>query len=168
MARPSLKHPTLELRATDCCTKVNDAVAIAALYRSLVKLLCADSELNADIDEVKRAFAVENKWRAQRYGVQASFASERGAIPIASFLDELIERVSLHAMQLQCLDDVLQCKRIVAAGTSSDHQLRVFDAASAYCGHEAALREVCAWIAATTVSSADSWPKVGCDHEAAP
>jgi carboxylate-amine ligase len=166
MARPSPKHPTLELRAADSCTEVNDAVAIAALYRSLVRLLCTSPELNADIDEVKRSFAVENKWRAQRYGVQASFVSEHGSIPISSFLDEVIERVSVHAMQLQCLDDVLHCKRIVAAGASSDQQLRVFEAASTRGGHDEALREVCAWIARTTVSPANSSTKAGHEHEA--
>src|SRR4051812_27990528 len=33
--RPSAKYPTLELRAPDCCTRVEDALAIAALYRRL-------------------------------------------------------------------------------------------------------------------------------------
>ena len=29
--RPSLKYPTLELRAPDCCTRIGDAVALASL-----------------------------------------------------------------------------------------------------------------------------------------
>jgi gamma-glutamyl:cysteine ligase YbdK (ATP-grasp superfamily) len=29
--RPSLKYPTLELRAPDCCTRLDDTIAIAAL-----------------------------------------------------------------------------------------------------------------------------------------
>src|SRR5262249_9161463 len=33
--RPSLNNPTLELRAPDCCTLVEDSIAIAALYRTL-------------------------------------------------------------------------------------------------------------------------------------
>ena len=37
--RPSSKYPTLELRAPDCCTRVDDALAIAALYRVLVRYL---------------------------------------------------------------------------------------------------------------------------------
>jgi len=35
--RPSPKYPTLELRAPDCCTRLEDALAIAALYRVLVR-----------------------------------------------------------------------------------------------------------------------------------
>jgi glutamate---cysteine ligase / carboxylate-amine ligase len=35
--RPSTAHPTLELRAPDCCTRLEDTVAIAALYRTLAR-----------------------------------------------------------------------------------------------------------------------------------
>ena len=34
--RPSAKHPTLELRITDICTDLEDALTIAALYQSLL------------------------------------------------------------------------------------------------------------------------------------
>ena len=37
--RPSLKHPTLELRVADSCTRLDDTIAIAALYRCLVRRL---------------------------------------------------------------------------------------------------------------------------------
>ena len=33
--RPSLRHPTLELRVADACTRVDHSIAIAALYRAL-------------------------------------------------------------------------------------------------------------------------------------
>ena len=37
--RPSLNNPTLELRAPDSCTLVEDSIAIAALYRTLARHL---------------------------------------------------------------------------------------------------------------------------------
>jgi carboxylate-amine ligase len=151
MARPSSKHPTLELRATDCCTNIDDAIAIAALYRSLIRVLYTNPDSNADIDEVERGFAVENKWRAQRYGVQGTFAFGRGAIPVARFLEDVIDLVAVDAMQLQCLDDVLRCKQIAEFGTSSDRQLEVFDAAIKTGAEADALRQVCAWIANASV-----------------
>src|SRR5262249_50704232 len=64
--RPSLKYPTLELRAPDCCTRLDDAVAIAALYRVLARHLYLDPEHNAGLDVVDRSIAVENKWRGPR------------------------------------------------------------------------------------------------------
>ena len=50
--RPSLNHPTLELRAPDCCTLVEDSIAIAALYRTLARHLYRNPWRNADIDAV--------------------------------------------------------------------------------------------------------------------
>jgi glutamate---cysteine ligase / carboxylate-amine ligase len=152
MARPSHKHPTLELRATDCCTNREDAIAIAALYRSLIRLLYTEPQLNAEIDDVAWGFAVENKWRAQRYGIEASFASQEGPIPVSRFLDDVIDLVAVHAMQLQCLDDVLRCKQIVERGTSSDRQIEIFDTASRIAPQSEALQQVCAWIARTSLA----------------
>ena len=81
--RPSLNHPTLELRAPDSCTLVEDSIAIAALFRVLARRLYRDPRLNADLGPVARAIAVENKWRAQRYGVHGTFVGANGAITIA-------------------------------------------------------------------------------------
>ena len=53
--RPSLKHPTLELRAPDSCTLVEDSLAIAALYRTLARHLYNNPWRNADIERGRRA-----------------------------------------------------------------------------------------------------------------
>ena len=52
---------------------MEDSIAIAALYRALVRHLYAHPERHADLDAVQRAIVVENKWRAQRYGVHGTF-----------------------------------------------------------------------------------------------
>src|SRR2546423_8756202 len=66
--RPSLAHPTLELRAPDCCTLIEDAIAISALYRTLVRHLYYNPWRNHGMTAVSRALLVENKWRAPRHG----------------------------------------------------------------------------------------------------
>jgi carboxylate-amine ligase len=58
--RPSLNNPTLELRAPDSCTLVEDSIAIAALYRTLAYHLYLNRWRNADLNAVGRAIAVEN------------------------------------------------------------------------------------------------------------
>src|SRR4029077_18488502 len=76
--RPSLKHPTLELRAPDCPTLVDDSIAIAALWRSLAHRLVRNPELNRDINAVTRAIVVENKRRGPRArGERASLCGTR-------------------------------------------------------------------------------------------
>src|SRR5258708_5450372 len=88
--RPSLQHPTLELRAPDCCTLVEDSIAIAALYRVLARHLTRNPLLNQNIDAVARAIAVENKLRAQRYGVRCTFVIEIRAVSVSGMLDPLV------------------------------------------------------------------------------
>lgn len=150
--RPSLKYPTLELRVADCCTRADDTVAIAALYRVLIRHLFYNPSVNRDLGVVGRAIAVENKWRAQRYGVQGSFATEAGAVSVRDMLDEVIRQTAADAAALGCEDEVSRCRQIVAKGTSADAQLGVYEA-HGHEGQEAALRAVTEWIAAATLAS---------------
>jgi carboxylate-amine ligase len=152
--RPSLKHPTLELRAPDSCTRVDDSIAIAALYRSLVRRLTWNPYVNWDLSAVDRAIVVENKWRAQRYGVRGTFVDPAGtgAIPVSDVLERVIKDVSRDAEALGCLDEVLHCRTIVAEGTSADAQLAIFEEAQERTKtHADALRAVIDWIAVTTL-----------------
>lgn len=148
--RPSDKYPTLELRATDCCTRLDDAIAIAALYRCLVQYLFRNPAVHGDLDPVDRAIAVENKWRAQRYGVEGTFVSPAGAIPVADILAQTIEQVTDEAERLGCLDELLRCRAIVAGGTSAEAQLRLWRERGRD-GQD--LRAVLEWIAETTVAA---------------
>jgi glutamate---cysteine ligase / carboxylate-amine ligase len=149
--RPSLEHPTLELRAPDCCTLVEDSIAIAALYRVLAFHLTRNPLLNQDIDAVARAIVVENKWRAQRYGVRGTFVGERGAVGVPEMLDELIEEMAPDATELGCLSELRHCRTIAGAGTSADSQLAVFEAHDPTTSLAQALRAVTDWIAAATL-----------------
>ena len=58
--RPSLGNPTVEVRVADSCTRLDDAVAIAALFRCLVRALDPRPALNTGFDRVGRAITVEN------------------------------------------------------------------------------------------------------------
>jgi carboxylate-amine ligase len=149
--RPSLKHPTLELRAPDCCTLVDDSIAIAALYRTIVRHLFVNPRCNQGLDAVGRALAVENKWRAQRYGVHRTFATFDGAVTVAEMLDRTIEETAADAEALGCADEIRRCRAIVDAGTSADAQLAVFEAHQDKESRESALRAVSEWIAGATL-----------------
>ena len=148
--RPSLKYPTLELRAPDCCTRLDDTVAIAALYRSLARFLYGHPEHNAGIDVVDRAIAVENKWRAQRYGVQGSFVTRTGGIAVSEMLDRILGFVAPDAEALGCAEQVGNCRAIVVEGTSADAQLRIFTE-NQHEGAEIALHRVTRWIRDATL-----------------
>lgn len=149
--RPSLHHPTLELRAPDCPTLVDDSIAIAALYRSLARRLTRNPQLNRDIDAVGRAIVVENKWRAQRYGVHGTFVGDRGAISVADFVEQVLDETAADAEALDCLAEMQRCRDIVGSGTSADAQIAVFQALGKTEGRARALGAVTDWLAATTL-----------------
>ena len=149
--RPSLKNPTLELRAPDSCTLVEDTIAVAALYRILVRHLVFNPQRNAAIDAVARAIVVENKWRAQRYGVHGTFVGDDGAVTVAEMLDRVIEETAADAAALDCAAEIRRCQTIAAAGTSADAQLAVYEAHRKDQSREVALRAVTDWIASATL-----------------
>src|SRR5262249_8879064 len=124
--RPSLKHPTLELRAPDCCTRVDDTIAIAALYRTVARHLYENPWRNAELNAVSRAVVVENKWRAQRYGVHGTFVADEGAVTVGEMLERVIEETVADAEALGCAEEIAHCRKIVGVGTSADAQLAVF------------------------------------------
>jgi carboxylate-amine ligase len=149
--RPSLNHPTLELRAPDCPTLVDDSIAIAALYRALARRLSRNPQLNRDIDAVGRAIVVENKWRAQRYGVRGTFVGEQGAIGVAELVEQVLDETAADADALDCLAEMQRCHTIVGSGTSADAQIAVFEALGRTEGRARALGAVTDWLAATTL-----------------
>lgn len=150
--RPSARYPTLELRAPDCCTRVDDAIAIAALYRVLLRHLYTHRGRRPGA--LTRAIAIENRWRAQRYGIHTTFVTESGAIPLGDFLDGVIAMTAEDADMLGCAGEIARCRAIVAEGTSADAQLSIFQARAAEAGAEAALAAVIDWIGRSTVEAA--------------
>ena len=150
--RPSTRFPTLELRVSDSCTRLEDTLAIAALYRCLVRRLDRDSSINRDLTSASRAIVSENMWRAQRDGVHASFIDEAGsATPFAEQLDAILADLAEDADTLDCAAEVSRTRRIVSEGTSADHQRSVFrDARAGGSTTSQALSAVVDWMAETT------------------
>jgi glutamate---cysteine ligase / carboxylate-amine ligase len=149
--RPSLANPTLELRAPDSCTLVEDAIAIAALYRTLTRHLYVNRGRNADLDSVQRAIVVENKWQAQRRGVHATFVCDNGPVTVAQMLDRVLEDIAVDTAAFGCSAELDRCRIIAASGTSADAQLAIFNSELERGSREAALRAVIDWIADATL-----------------
>ncbi|MFD0936531.1 YbdK family carboxylate-amine ligase, partial [Methylobacterium trifolii] len=87
--RASVKFPTLELRVADSCTRLEDALTVAALFRCLVRRVDRDPEIHARLTGASRGFVMENLWRAQRDGVRAELIDEAAerAVPLAEAVD---------------------------------------------------------------------------------
>jgi len=151
--RPSVRYPTLELRIADSCTHLRHTLAIAALYRCLVRLADRRPDWNGGLTGASRAIAAENLWRAQRDGVRAELidASSATRVPVGVELDATLALVAEDADALGCAKDVAVAREIVGQGTSADRQLAVFDKAREHgASQHEALAAVVDWLAKTT------------------
>jgi carboxylate-amine ligase len=151
--RPSLNNPTIELRVADSCTRLDDAIAIAALFRCLVRALDRDRALNAGFDRVGRAITQENKWHAQRYGIRATFIEpfSRSPLTLAQWLDQVIDFIAEDVDALSCSGEIRHVHTIAANGTSADRQIDIFGKARASGRRRlTALKEVVDWAAGET------------------
>jgi carboxylate-amine ligase len=126
--RPSSKYPTLEMRSTDICTRVEDGLTIAATYQALLAMLYDLRMSNRRWRQYSKLLLQENNWRAQRYGVDQSLIDfGRGALsPMDVLAEEMIKLVGDHAQRLGALSHVEHFRDIVASGTSADRQRVVF------------------------------------------
>jgi carboxylate-amine ligase len=153
--RPSSRFPTLELRVTDLCTRVDDAVAVAALYQCLTRMLFRLRRNNQRWRSYSSFLVNENRWLAQRFGVRGELIDfGRGEkVPFAQLIEEAITVTEEDADALGCSAEVRHARRVVSDGTSADRQLSVFDAAiTAGASNEAALRAVVDHLIAETVA----------------
>lgn len=129
--RPSDRYPTLEMRITDVCTRIEDALAIASMYRCLARMLFRLRVANQRWRTYSHFLINENRWLAQRHGVEGKLIDFGAGTAIAytELVEELIELVAEDAEALDCVDEVQHCRKIVQHGTSAERQLAVFDKA---------------------------------------
>ncbi len=152
--RPSARFPTLELRITDVCPRIDDAMTIAALYVCLARMLYRLRSLNLRWRGYPLLLLEENRWRAQRYGVQDSlFDFGKGdLIPFSDLIEELLELLAPDAVALGCEAEIANARQIVRRGTGADRQVATYHAArDAGADREAALRSVVDLLVAETV-----------------
>jgi carboxylate-amine ligase len=131
--RPSARFPTLEMRVTDMCPLLDDTIAIAAIYRCICRMLYRLRLDNQRWRIYSRFLVDENRWRAQRYGVEEGLI-DFGAgqvVPFAELLDELCALLRDDAEYFGCVDEIGHASEIVRRGTSAHRQLAAWRGAVA-------------------------------------
>ncbi|MCL4766610.1 MAG: carboxylate-amine ligase [Hyphomicrobiaceae bacterium] len=123
--RPSHRFPTLEMRITDVCTRLDDAVSIAALFVCICRMLYRLRRANQSWRMYPVFLLEENRWRAQRYGVKGTlFDFGQGTlVPFRDLLGEIQALIAEDAAALGCESEVAHAGRIVEEGTSADRQV---------------------------------------------
>jgi carboxylate-amine ligase len=143
--RPSARYPTLELRICDVTPRLDDGIAIAALYRCTLRLLARLRAQNVSWRSYSPLLLEENRWLAQRLGVGAALLDlgKGTTVPFAELLEEWLAMIAEDAAFFGCEAEVAHARAIVANGTSADRQLNVYEQAIANgASTEEALRSV--------------------------
>lgn len=126
--RPSPKYPTIELRICDICTRLDDALAVAAVYASLIRQLLRQDSENGLPPAPASEIIAENRWLAARYGVLTFFGDTAlgGRIDINDYLSALVEDLADDARKLGCEAELRHSLTIIKEGAGADRQLDLF------------------------------------------
>ena len=128
-------HPrlgTVEIRICDAVTRLEDAVAVAALCQALVKHYSEQFDRHEEIPSYHRILTAENKWLAARYGLEAPVmdlaTGRRNRVPVAQLIRRTLRTVEPHARELGCDRELEGIRSILTRGNGADRQLRVHNA----------------------------------------
>lgn len=143
--RPSMRFPTLEMRVADICTRLEDGLCIAALYRCWLRMIYRLRQSNQRWRTYANLLLNENRWRAQRYGFEKGLIDygKGKIVPYAKLLDEMLDFIMEDAEYFGCVDEVKHARTILGQGTSAHWQLKTYhEAKSSGASHQEALKAV--------------------------
>ncbi|UCG23617.1 MAG: carboxylate-amine ligase [Chloroflexota bacterium] len=127
--RPHPVFDTLEFRIADICTKVDEAVCIAALFQAICAKLVKLRRSNMAWRQYRHMHITENKWRAVRYGIRGEmidFGIEE-SVPYHFLMEELLEIVDDVLDDLGSREEVEYLRTILREGNSADRQIAVYN-----------------------------------------
>jgi len=131
--RPSARFPTLEARIMDVCTRLDDAISLAALWVCIMRMLYRLRTKNQRWRTYSHMLVNENRWRAMRYSFDEGMIDfAKGTIvPFEQLLDEILELTYEDSRALGCEREVASVRDILSRGTSAHRQLTAHDLALA-------------------------------------
>jgi carboxylate-amine ligase len=126
--RPHPFFPTLEYRVCDIPSRVDETIAIAALFQAITAKLYKLYRQNLGFRLYRRTLIEENKWRAARYGLDGKLIDfgKREEAPVRNLLRELLEFVDDVVDELGSREDIDYIYTMLENGTSADRQLRAY------------------------------------------
>ncbi len=124
--RPSSHAPTLELRVTDACPVVDDAILVAGLFRAMVRSAEIDIEQGVPYVPVAAPLQRAATWQAARAGLSGTLldpSTHAERVPAPGVVRSLLERLRPALEELGDYDEVSElAARTLAQGTSADRQ----------------------------------------------
>jgi carboxylate-amine ligase len=129
--RPHPHFPTLEYRICDIPSRVDEVIALAALFQAITAKLYKLYRMNMGFRLYRRALIQENKWRAVRWGLEGKLIDfgKQKEVPVRDLIYELLEFVDDVVDELGSRKELEYIHTILKEGTSADRQLRKFEEA---------------------------------------
>ncbi len=126
--RPHPFFPTLEFRICDIPTRVDDTIAVAALFQAIIAKLNIMMDKNWGFRLYRRMYIQENKWRAVRWGLDGKLLDlgKQKEIPTRDLIRELLDFVDDVVDDLDSRKEIEHIHTILERGTSADEQLKVY------------------------------------------
>ena len=128
--RPSSRFPTLEMRVTDVCTRLEDATCVAAMFASILRMLYRIRRANQTwrtLSAVPARPRTAGGRSATASPARCSISARASWWPFRDLVDELLVLVREDAEALGCTAEIEHARAIVARGTSADRQVACFD-----------------------------------------
>jgi glutamate---cysteine ligase / carboxylate-amine ligase len=128
--RPNWKYPTLEFRIFDVCTRIDEAVCVAAIVQALIAKLWKMRRDNVTFRVYPTALIDENKWRAVRHGLDGKLLDlgKQEECPARDLIREMIDWFLGDVIdELGTRREVEYAYQILEHGSSADRQLAVFE-----------------------------------------
>src|SRR4051794_1596272 len=128
--RPNWKYPTLEFRVCDVCTRVDEAICIAAMFQALIAKLWKLRRDNITFRLYPLSLIEENKWRAVRYGLDGKLLDlgKQAEVPARELIHELIEWFLDDVIdELGTRKEIEYAFEILRNGGSAARQVATFD-----------------------------------------
>jgi carboxylate-amine ligase len=127
--RPNHSYPTIEFRCCDVCTRVDEAVSLAAILQAIIAKLWKLRCDNMTFRQYPGTLIDENKWRAVRYGLDGKLIDlgKQQELPARDLITELLEWFIDDVVdELGSRKEVEYALRVLREGTSADRQLATY------------------------------------------
>jgi glutamate---cysteine ligase / carboxylate-amine ligase len=133
--RPHPRLGTVEIRALDAQTTLEDNAALVALAHCLARHVAeADPEPDTPSEVLE-----EGAFRAARFGVHAQLPDATGRLrPVAELLDDALILAGAHAQELGCVNELTMLPSLLANGGGAGRQRSAYEIA----GMDGLLREL--------------------------
>lgn len=126
--RPHPTFPTVEFRVYDVCTRVDDAIAVAAMTQAIVAKLIYLRLTNRSWRRYPNHLLQENKWRAVRFGLDGQLIDfgQRREVALRFLIGELLDFVEDVVDPLDIRAEMNHISTILERGSSADQQLATY------------------------------------------